>query len=269
MRILIVDDEAPARRKLRTLLDRETDFDVVGEANDGDAAVTLIRQTAADLVLLDIQMPRFGGFEVIERVGVENMPMVVFVTAFDEHALRAFEVHAFDYLTKPFAARRLRATLDRAATRLAEQQQASVGADLRRLLDSFATPDPFLRRIRARRSPNREAFVAVEDIVVLRAQRNEVEIVTRDATYRRRSTLSGLESRLDPQSFVRINRSEIVRLDAISELQPWFHGDYRVILGTGETLSWSRRYRPRGDDLAAPGSGTVNAAVDCRDARRR
>ena len=245
MRVLIVDDEAPARRKLRHLLEREPEIEVAGEAADGEAAVAVIRETAPDLVLLDIQMPRLGGFEVIERVGVEQMPLVIFVTAFDEHALRAFEVHAFDYLTKPFAAQRLRATLERARRRLAERRDDTDAEKLRQLIAALGSGGGYLKRLRARRGPHREVLVTVEDILILRAQRNDVDIVTAEATYRRRGTLSSLEARLDPEMFARINRSEIVRLDAIRELQPWFHGDYRVILRDGETLSWSRRYRPR------------------------
>ena len=245
MRVLIVDDEAPARRKLRHLLERETEIDVAGEAIDGESAIVSIRETKPDLVLLDIQMPRLGGFEVIEKVGVENMPIVVFVTAFDEHALRAFEVHAFDYLTKPFAAQRLRTTLDRARRRLAERQQQSEAEKLRGLLASIGATNRYMRRLRVRNGPLREVLLPVEDIVVLRARRNEVDVVTSRTTYTRRATLRSLESHLDPELFARINRSEIVRLDAIQELQPWFHGDYRVILSSGETLNWSRRYRPR------------------------
>ena len=245
MRVLIVDDEAPARRKLRHLLERESDIEVAGEAIDGETAIVAIRETRPDLVLLDIRMPRCDGFEVIEQVGVERMPLVVFVTAFDEHALRAFEVHAFDYLTKPFAARRLRTTLERARRRLAERRPESAAENLRSLMDSLAAGSRYLKRLRARHGPMREVLVPVEDIVVLRARRNDVEIVTAETTYSRRATLSRLEASLDPELFARINRSEIVRLDAIRELQPWFHGDYRVILTTGETLNWSRRYRPR------------------------
>ena len=247
MKILIVDDEAPARRKLQRLLAAEADVEWVGEAADGEEAVAAIRSAAPDLVLLDVQMPRLDGFGVIERIGVGRMPWVVFVTAFDEHALRAFEVHAFDYLTKPFAAPRLRATLERVRRRLAERRGGDEAEALRRLLGSLGREETprYLRRIRAGRGPHREALISVDDILVLRARRNEVEIVTSEGSFRRRATLSSLEERLDPEHFTRINRSEIVRLDAVRELQPWFHGDYRVILDDGQVLNWSRRYRPK------------------------
>lgn len=255
MKVLIVDDEAPARRKLRRLLEPEEGVEIQGEAADGEEAVVAILEQRPDLVLLDIQMPRLGGFGVVERVGVEEMPLVIFVTAFDEHALRAFELHAFDYLTKPFAPARLHSTLGRARRRLEERRGEAEAEALRRLLATLATSPRsetprYLQRLRARRSPHREVLVPVDDIVVLRARRNDVEIVTPAGTYRRRATLAGLEARLDPEQFVRINRSEIIRLDAIHELQPWFRGDYRVLLEGGETLSWSRRYRPR--DVGEP-----------------
>ena len=173
------------------------------------------------------------------------MSLVVFVTAFDEHALRAFEVCAFDYLTKPFAAGRLRKTLDRARQRLAERQRDSEARSLRALMESLGSGSRYLKRLRARRGPHREVLVSVDEIVILRARRNDVDVVTTEGTYTRRATLRSLEARLDPELFARINRSEIVRLDAIRELQPWFHGDYRVLLDNGELLSWSRRYRPR------------------------
>ena len=224
MKVLIVDDEAPARRKLRMLLDREPEIELVGEAADGEEAVGAIRRSRPDLVLLDIQMPLRGGFEVIEKIGVKHMPLVVFVTAFDQHALRAFEVHALDYLTKPFAVERLRATLARARRRLAGRERELDADKLSRLMATLGGGDNYLKRLRVRSGPLREVLVPVEDIVVLRSRRNDVDVVTAKATYSRRATLSSLEARLDPELFARINRSEIVRLDAIRELQPWFHG---------------------------------------------
>jgi two-component system LytT family response regulator len=243
--ILIVDDEAPARRKLRRLLEAEPGVAIAGEAADGEAAVDAIRELAPDVVLLDIQMPKKSGFEVIEEIGVEAMPVVVFVTAFDEHALRAFEVEAVDYLLKPFAAPRLRRALDRARTR-AEAAPAQLARQLDGLLARVRGKEPaFLARLLVEASPNREVLLPVEEIDVFRARGNQVELITAGRTYRCRGPLARLEERLDPESFLRVNRSEIVRLGAVAEMQPWFRGDYRVVLASGEVLSWSRRHRAR------------------------
>ena len=203
---------------------------------------------APDVVFLDIQMPRGDGFAVVEAIGVESMPLVVFVTAYDEHALRAFEVHALDYLLKPFAPRRFRDVLERVRARLREPAIADLGERLEKLL-ATARPGPrHLSRILLDRSDERQLLVPVEKIDVIRAERNYLRFVTREGELLRRGTLRELEERLDPERFLRINRSEIVRLDAIAEVAPWFHGDYRIRLHDGTELSWSRRYRARAKD---------------------
>lgn len=243
IRVLIVDDEAPARAKVRALLTEAPDLEVVGEAGDGVWAVEAIRGLGPDVVFLDIQMPRLDGFGVIETVGLEEMPLVVFVTAYDEHALRAFEVHAFDYLLKPFAADRLLATVERARRRLGTEAPRDLARRLGRVVED-AAPE-HLTRLSVEISPHREILLPVTEIRLFRSARNYVEIVTRTGCFRRRGTLSALEARLDPEQFLRLNRSELVRLDVVREVQPWFHGDYRVILDDGELLNWSRRYRAR------------------------
>ncbi|MBN2370634.1 MAG: response regulator transcription factor [Vicinamibacteria bacterium] len=249
MRVLIVDDEPPARRKIFDLLSSESDVEIVGEAADGAEAVDLIRRVSPDLVFLDIQMPRLDGFEVIAEAGVEAMPLTVFVTAYDEHALRAFEVHAFDYLLKPFAASRLRQVLDRARRMLAKGVENGLAVRLTRLIDDLNSEAKYARRILVQKSEEREALIAVEAIDRIQAERNYVRFFTRDGEFLRRGALGVVEERLDPSRFLRINRSEIVRLDAIKELQPWFHGDYRVIMKDGTTRTWSRRFRRRAKDL--------------------
>jgi len=244
--VLIVDDEAPARRKLRRLLEAEPGVAIAGEAADGEAAVAAIRELAPDVVLLDVQMPKKGGFEVIEEIGVGSMPVVVFVTAFDEHALAAFEVEAADYLLKPFAAPRLHRALERARARLASSQE-ELAARLEALMARVGGEGKptYLARLLVEVSPNREVLLPVEEIDVFRARGNRVELVTARHTYRVRGPLARLEERLDPEAFLRVNRSEIVRLGAVAEMQPWFRGDYRVVLASGEVLSWSRRHRAR------------------------
>jgi two-component system LytT family response regulator len=256
IRALIADDERPARRKLRELLCREADFEVVAEAADGVEAVAAIRAAAPDVVFLDIQMPRLDGFGVIAEVGVQAMPLVVFVTAFDEHALRAFEVHALDYLLKPFAPSRLRRLLERLRRQLARRGEVSgavAGGDLaqriERLLAAVRPIPEYPRQLLVDRGEGRQALLAVDQIDLIRAEGNYLRCFAPGAEYRRRGTLRDLEGRLDPARFVRVNRSEIVRLEAIRELQPWFHGDARVILRDGSVLTFSRRYRAKAAGL--------------------
>jgi two-component system LytT family response regulator len=194
-------------------------------------------------------MPRLDGFGVIAEVGVEAMPLVVFVTAYDEHALEAFEVHAFDYLLKPFAAERLRRALARARQQLERRQGESLAHRLAQLLEGREAARGFLERLLVEGRDEREVLVSVEAIDRIQAARNYLRVLTRDGEYLRRGTLGEIEGRLDPARFLRINRSEIVRLDAIREMQPWFHGDYRVVLKDGTTLAWSRRYRGKAKGL--------------------
>lgn len=243
MRVIVVDDEEPARQKLRALLAREGDVEIAGEAANGSEAVELVRNLSPDLVFLDIRMPGLDGFEVIAEVGIREMPLVVFVTAYDDHAVRAFEVHAFDYLLKPFGVSRFRQVLERARERLAAAGGEQLARRLARLVDGLESQRRHASRILVQRAEGREALVAVETIDCIHAERNYIRLVTADGDFLCRGTLGAVAERLDPADFVRINRSEIVRLDAIRELQPWSRGDYRVILKDGTTHTWSRRFR--------------------------
>jgi two-component system LytT family response regulator len=245
MRALIVDDEAPARAKLRRLLGADPELTIVGEAADGREAVTRITELRPDVVFLDVQMPLLDGFGVIDHIGVDMMPYVVFVTAYDEHALRAFEVQALDYVLKPFSPERLQAVVGRVRRELARGTALDVGPRLTALLQQVASPSPrYLHRILVQRE-GRAVLVPVQQIDRLEAERNDVRLHTRGGVHVVRGTLGELADRLDPAMFMRINRSTIVRLDAIKELQSWFHGDYRVVLQDGTELMWSRRYRAK------------------------
>jgi two-component system, LytTR family, response regulator len=265
IRALIADDERPARRKLRQLLSREPDFEVIGEAADGVEAVAAIQAAAPDVVFLDIQMPRLDGFGVIAEVGVEAMPLVVFVTAFDEHALRAFEVHALDYLLKPFAPSRLHRLLDRLRRQLAPNADAADAADtaggevpaagddlarrIEHLLAAMRPAPEYPRQLLVERGEGRQALLAVDQVDLVRAEANYLRIFANGAEYRRRGTLRDLEGRLDPARFLRLNRSEIVRLETVREVQPWFHGDAKVVLRDGSVLTWSRRFRAKANGI--------------------
>jgi len=240
LRILAVDDEAPARRKLLRLLRQEQDIQILGEAENGDAAITAIRKLKPDLVFLDVQMPGRDGFSVIESVGAESMPPVIFVTAHDQFALRAFEVHAFDYLLKPFTQDRFKQVLCRA--REAHARYADpLASRLVEMLQALQTQRAFSDRILVK-ADSRAYFVAVSEISWIEADGNYVFLHCGSQKHTLRGTLENLQNSLDPKLFVRINRSALVRLDFIHELQPWFHGEYRVILKNKIELRWTRRY---------------------------
>lgn len=248
IRALIADDEPPARKKLRELLGKEADVEIVGEAADGLEAVTAIRTAAPDVVFLDVRMPRLDGFGVIREVGVDAMPLVVFVTAYDEHALKAFEVHALDYLLKPFSPSRFARLLDRLRRQLGAAS-GDLAQRIDRLLTEIRPTTPPLRQILVEIDEGRQTLLNLDAIDLIRADGNYLSILSGGTPYRRRGTLSDLESRLDPARFLRLNRSEIVRLETIREIQPWFHGDARVVLTDGSVLTWSRRYRARAEGM--------------------
>jgi len=209
-RVLIADDEAPARRIVRSWLAGHANVEIAGEAENGLEVVDAVRSLEPELVVLDVQMPGMTGFEAIEAIGVESMPAVIFATAFDEFALRAFEVHAVDYLLKPFSRERF-SHLDRIVVRHGD----------------------------------RLFFVAMRDVLHLTAEGNYVRLHTADASHLVRGTLADLEARLDPKRFARIHRSGIVNIDAIKEVRAHFHGDYIIVLKSSETLRLSRRYQER------------------------
>jgi two-component system LytT family response regulator len=239
--VLIVDDEAPARRRLRTLVTARDGFEVIGEARDGVEAVDAIQSLAPGLVLLDVQMPGLGGFEVIEAVGVQAMPPVVFVTAFDEFAVRAFAIEAIDYLVKPIDEARLEQALLRVARRSAEGPgRAALG----RLLENVLPDHTFLARIVVR-DADRLHIVPVDQVERFTASGNYVEVHGASGTRTMRETLASLEARLDPSRFVRVHRAEIVRLDAVRAIEAASHGDLVLVLESGAAVRASRRFAAR------------------------
>ena len=252
LRILVVDDEAPARRKILRLLREESAVEIAGEADGGEAAVAAIRKQHPDLVFLDVQMPGLDGFGVIQSLKAAKVPLprVVFVTAHDRFALRAFEVHAFDYLLKPVGEERFREALGRA--RIQHEQSADgfssrLGAMLEQLQREKLLPDRLLVEENAR-----SIFVAVKDISWVEADRNYVLLHCGNKMHTLRSTLDAVQNTLDPKLFVRINRGTLVRLEAIRELLPWFHGEYKVMLHDNTELRWSRRYVSHRPELLKP-----------------
>jgi len=241
--IAIVDDEPPARARLKRLLADHADVRITAECGDGASAVQTIEAAAPDLVLLDIQMPELDGFDVLQALDVARLPEIIFVSAFDQYALRAFRVHALDYVVKPVEADRLSEALDHARRRLRDRR-ASDDAGLAGLLKDLSKDRPYLSRIPVR-ADGRVRVVDLAEVDWLGAADNYVSLHAGTREYLVRDTIAQIEQRLDPAVFVRIHRSTIVRLDRIVELLPELHGDYQVKLKNGATLALSRTFRPR------------------------
>jgi DNA-binding LytR/AlgR family response regulator len=235
MRTLIVDDEAPARERLKRYLANLEGVEVIGEAKDGVQAVEMIEAQSPELVLLDIQMPGLDGFGVVEAL--EDPPAIIFVTAYDQYAIRAFEVHALDYLLKPFSRERLAKAIHRARKALAEGQDLS--AQLRPLLESLAAEGRYVTRLAVR---DRESIRVLETDRVdwIGIQDEQVMVHVGDQAYPIRCTLAELEARLDPNRFFRAHRSAIVNLDRVQEVIPWFKGSHILRLTTGAEVDLSR-----------------------------
>jgi two-component system LytT family response regulator len=242
IRTLIVDDEPLARQRLRRLLEADPDVAVVGESGDGRQAVTDLRELRPDLVFLDVQMPVLDGFGVLEALAGTALPVVIFVTAYDRYALKAFEVHALDYLLKPFDKARFAAALDRAKAQVRQGSAAALDARLRELLQTAAGRRPGPERLVVK-SGGRIYFVRIGDVDWVEAAGNYVRLHVGKEDHLLRESLTALEKNLDPGRFVRIHRSTIVNLERVRELQPAFHGDYVIILHDGTELAVSRSCR--------------------------
>ena len=252
MRVLIVDDEPLVRRGLAAFLRDCTDVDIVGEAAEGREALTLIRTLRPDLVFLDVQMPEMDGFAVLAQLGADEVPEIIFVTAFDEYALKAFDVHAVDYLLKPFDQERFAVALDRARDRLARNDERQEIGGLLTTLGRSSAP---LQRILVK-DDGRITVVAVDEIDWIQAADNYARIHTGRGAFLLRETMRSLEERLDPSVFVRVHRSSIVNLTRVRELHPLFGGEYTIVLTSGDRLTLSRGYRDSfRDRLAGAGEG--------------
>ena len=248
IRALIVDDEPIARRGIRHHLRGEADVEVIDESGDGAAAIDAITELAPDLVFLDIQMPEVGGFDVVEAIGVARMPAVVFVTAYDEHALRAFDVHAVDYVLKPIDGHRFRTAIERARQRLAHAP-GQLDRRIAAALGELGRPAHDYAKRLAIKGDGRVILVDVDDVDRLEAAGNYVEVHSGARHQLLRETMASLEARLDPARFVRVSRSSIVNAARVRELQPMFNGDFVVVLRDGTKVAGSRRYREAFDTL--------------------
>ncbi|HJU90124.1 MAG TPA: LytTR family DNA-binding domain-containing protein [Gemmatimonadaceae bacterium] len=254
IKTVVVDDEPLARRRILRLLKAEPDVDVVAECSDGREAIATIRQHQPDLVFLDVQMPEIDGFGVLQALDPQQVPLVIFTTAYDQYAVRAFEVHALDYLVKPFDPERFRSAFQRARDQLERAQASDQNQRLITLLEQLAAQaragdgaaggDRYLDRLMIR-SGGKIFFVKTAEIDWVEAAANYVRLHVGRESHVIRETISNLAERLDPTHFARIHRSTIVNLDRVKEMQPWFSGEYIVILRDGTRLKLSRGYRER------------------------
>jgi len=244
IRTLIVDDEPLGRERIRTLLAGDPEIEVIGECPDGRQAITAIVQRNPDLVFLDVQMPEVDGFSVLEAICGERMPAIVFVTAYDRYAVRAFEVHALDYLLKSFDRERFAAALQRAKETIRRSREGALNERLAGLIEDLEAKKDRLTRL-VIKSAGRIAFLRVEEIDWIEAADNYVRVHAGKEAHLIRETLQSMEKRLDPTRFLRIHRSSLVNLERIRELRPVFHGDYLVRLTDGTELTLSRSYRDK------------------------
>ncbi len=242
IRALIVDDEQLARQRVRLLLGEESDVEVIGESEDGFEAVDQIQATKPDLIFLDVQMPDMDGFEVLRRVPQASLPVVIFTTAYDQHALRAFEVSALDYLLKPFKPSRFKEAVQRARELIANKQAGVAARGLLTLLGQSPAPAGQLTRL-AVKTPGKVTFVELDQIQAIEAAGKYAVVHVGKVNHVLRESMTSLESHLPSQQFLRISRSVIVNIDQIQELQPMFKGENLVVLKNGKSYPTTRPLR--------------------------
>jgi two-component system LytT family response regulator len=242
LRAIIVDDEMLARQIIREMLEHDPEVEVVAECINGREAVEAIQTYQPDLLFLDIQMPEVAGFEVLEALKGERLPIVIFVTAYDQYAVRAFDVHALDYLLKPFDRERFEMAISRAKAQLRRERNGELDRRIVALLEALKAEAKYVERL-VIKNGGRVFFLETGEINWVEAEGNYVRLHTDKKAHLLRETISSLEEQLDPKKFLRVHRSTIVRIDSIRELQPWFHGEYHIILHNGTKLTLSRNYR--------------------------
>jgi two-component system, LytTR family, response regulator len=242
LRVLVVDDEPLARAMIREMLESDAQAEIIGECASGEEAIAAVFEHAPDLLFLDIQMPTASGFEVLEALKGGHLPYIIFVTAYDQYAVRAFEVHALDYLLKPFDRERFENSWQRAKAHILKEKNGRFDERILTLLEELKTGPKYLERL-VIKSGGRVFFLEAAEIDWIEAEGNYVSVHSGKKSHLLRETISSLEAQLDPKKFRRIHRSSIIRIDKIKELQTWLHGEYRVILHCGAQLTLSRNYR--------------------------
>src|SRR3977135_1175253 len=248
IRTLICDDESLARERIRDMLASDSSIEIVAECANGEEAIDSIQQYSPGLVFLDVEMPGIDGFAVLEGLPADRMPAVIFVTAYDQYAVRAFEVYALDYLLKPFDQERFEKALKRAKDQIKSERNDEMSERILRAIEDIKTKPVHLERLVIKMNGH-VFFMKAEEIDWLEAEGNYVRLHSGKESYLLRDTITALESQLDPKKFIRVHRSAIVNVDRISELQPWFHGEYRIILREGVQLTLSRTYREKLHEL--------------------
>jgi two-component system LytT family response regulator len=241
--VLIVDDEPLARHRIRELLKGEREIEIAGEARNGAEAIAAINAHNPDIVFLDVQMPDMDGFQVLKSLPAKSLPLIVFVTAYDQHAIRAFDVHAIDYLMKPFDRKRFAQALDHAKAQLQRPVQTDTGR-IMELLAELKTSGKYLERF-AIKTGEKILFVRAEEVDSIEAEGNYVRLNLSNSSHLLRDKINHVEAQLDPRTFIRIHRSTIVNMNRVRELQTWGRGEYRIVLQSGVAHTLSRSYRER------------------------
>jgi len=241
IRALIVDDEPLARDRIRELLKEHAEIEVIGEARNGREAIEVVMNQIPDLVFLDVQMPDLDGFDVLRNLNVKQLPVIIFVTAYDQYALRAFDVHAVDYLTKPFDRKRFAEAVDHAKVFMKGAREPDT-ARILNMLQELRGSVRYLERFAVKHGET-IFFVRAEDVDAIEAQGNYVRLSLANSSHLLRDTLNNIESQVNPRKFVRIHRRTIVNIDRVKEVQTWARGEYRVVLITGAHYTLSRGYR--------------------------
>ncbi len=248
LKLLIVDDEPLARERIREMLRADPQIEIIGDCSNGDDAIEAVKTSRPDLLLLDIQMPGTDGFGVLEALDPSEIPCVIFITAYDQYAVKAFEVYALDYLLKPFDRERFSKAIERAKQHIFKERNKSLTERVLAALNEIKNKPEYLERL-VIRTNGHIFFIKTEEIDWLEAEGNYVRLHSGKESYLLRDAISSLETQLDPKKFLRIHRSAIVNINRIQELQPWFHGEYRVILQDGVQLTLSRSYRDKLNEL--------------------
>jgi two-component system LytT family response regulator len=248
IRILIVDDEPLARERIRDMLKNDPEVELLDEcANARDAIAAVLKHTP-DLLILDVQMPGKNGFAMLEELGPERTPPVIFLTAYDQYAVRAFEVYALDYLLKPFDQERFDKAMRRAKAHIRSSESEDLSQRLLAALEQIKSRPTYLERLVIKNNGHL-FFLKTEEVNWFEAEGNYVRLHAGKESCLLRDTISSLETQLDPKKFVRVHRSAIVNIDRIQELQPWFHGEYRILMQDGAQLTLSRSYRDKLNEL--------------------
>ena len=248
IRALIVDDEALARRFIRRMLKGDRDFEIIGECSNGKETVAMIRRENPDIVFLDVQMPEMDGLTVLQSIGIERLPEIIFTTAYEQYAIRAFELHALDYLLKPFDQTRFKDAIKYAKERFRSERQNEGRMQMSALLENIKTKPQYLERL-VIKAGGRITFLSTNEINWIEADDKYVHLHTSKARAMVRQTLTAMEDQLDPAKFRRVHRSAIVNVEHIAELQPLFSGEYSILLQDGTKLTLSRNYKDKLFDL--------------------